>query len=149
MKREQKSIKIVSLKMVQENRVKYNTPITDKFSVKEICKPFLENAAIEKVVIIGLDAQNKPNVIHIFTGATEQCGVYPSTIMKILLLSNCLSFIMAHNHPAGSMSASGADKAFTKKLKEAGELLSINMLDSVIFNPDMSEMISLRENTEW
>ena len=40
--------------------------------------------------------------------------------------------ILVHNHPSGSTSPSEADVAVTRRMKEAGELLQIEMLDHVI-----------------
>jgi DNA repair protein RadC len=40
--------------------------------------------------------------------------------------------ILAHNHPSGNLTASQADIDLTKKLKEAGKLLEIQVLDHVI-----------------
>jgi DNA repair protein RadC len=40
--------------------------------------------------------------------------------------------ILAHNHPSGNLNASQADLDLTKKLKEAGKLLDIQVLDHLI-----------------
>ena len=42
------------------------------------------------------------------------------------------SIILAHNHPSGNGEASDADIKITKKLKDAGELLDITLLDHLI-----------------
>ena len=38
----------------------------------------------------------------------------------------------AHNHPSGNLTASQADIDLTKKLKESGKLLDIQVLDHII-----------------
>lgn len=40
--------------------------------------------------------------------------------------------LKAHNHPSGNLAASQADIDLTKKLKESGKLLDIQVLDHVI-----------------
>lgn len=40
--------------------------------------------------------------------------------------------LKAHNHPSGNLTASQADIDLTKKLKESGKLLDIQVLDHVI-----------------
>jgi len=54
-------------------------------------------------------------------------------IMKMSI--ECLScgIILVHNHPSGSFQPSLADKQLTQKLKEAGKLLDVPVLDHVIF----------------
>ncbi|MCP5057553.1 MAG: hypothetical protein GY937_12630 [bacterium] len=45
---------------------------------------------------------------------------------------NASAFILVHNHPSGDPSPSAEDRVVTKRLSEAGELLSIKLLDHVI-----------------
>ncbi len=51
---------------------------------------------------------------------------------------NCLatSIIIAHNHPSGTLIASDADKAITRKIKEAGAMLDIRLLDHIILTDE-------------
>ena len=39
---------------------------------------------------------------------------------------------MVHNHPSGTLTPSDADKNVTRKLKNAGDLIDIKLLDSII-----------------
>ena len=39
---------------------------------------------------------------------------------------------MAHNHPSGSLEPSSEDVEITRRLREAGELLGVRVLDSII-----------------
>jgi DNA repair protein RadC len=41
--------------------------------------------------------------------------------------------ILLHNHPSGNLTPSQADKDLTRKLKDAGKLLDIPVLDHLIF----------------
>jgi len=56
----------------------------------------------------------------------------PKIIFKLALEELASGIILAHNHPSGNLTASQADIALTKKLKEAGKLLEIQVLDHVI-----------------
>lgn len=56
----------------------------------------------------------------------------PKIIFKIALEELASGIVLAHNHPSGNLTASQADIALTKKLKEAGKLLEIQVLDHVI-----------------
>ena len=47
-----------------------------------------------------------------------------------------MNLILAHNHPSGNGEPSDADIKITKKLKEAGQLLDITLLDHLILLPE-------------
>ena len=53
-------------------------------------------------------------------------------ILGVALKSASISFIIAHNHPSGNLQPSLADEMITKKLKDAAELLEVNLLDHLI-----------------
>jgi len=47
------------------------------------------------------------------------------------------SFILIHNHPSGDSKPSEEDRAVTKRLKEAGDLLGFRLLDHVVFGAEI------------
>jgi len=56
-------------------------------------------------------------------------------VSKIFLYAICAhasALIFAHNHPSGSLKFSGSDHQINKKIKQAGELFDITLLDSLI-----------------
>lgn len=57
----------------------------------------------------------------------------PKIIFKAALEHRASSLILVHNHPSGNTKPSEADLKITKKLKEAGALLDIPVLDHLIF----------------
>lgn len=57
----------------------------------------------------------------------------PKIIFKAALQHLASSLILVHNHPSGNLKPSEADLKLTKKLKEAGALLDIPVLDHLIF----------------
>jgi DNA repair protein RadC len=46
------------------------------------------------------------------------------------------SMILAHNHPSGNLKPSEADKTLTNKLRDAGKLLEIQVLDHIILSTE-------------
>jgi len=56
----------------------------------------------------------------------------PKIIYKLALEELATSVIVAHNHPSGNLQASQSDIDLTKKLKEAGKFLEIQLLDHII-----------------
>ena len=56
----------------------------------------------------------------------------PKIIFKLALEELASGIIVAHNHPSGNLSASQQDIDLTRKLKEGGKLLEIQLLDHII-----------------
>ena len=58
--------------------------------------------------------------------------VHPRDVFKAACLSNDSGLILAHNHPSGDPTPSGDDRALGARLRQAGELLGIDLLDFLI-----------------
>lgn len=56
----------------------------------------------------------------------------PRIILKKALEKNAVSIVLFHNHPSGSLEPSMADAYLTDKIKAAGLLLDIKVLDHII-----------------
>ena len=56
----------------------------------------------------------------------------PKKIFKAALENNASSIILCHNHPSGNIKPSEADIKLTKKLKDAGLMMDISVLDHII-----------------
>ena len=65
-------------------------------------------------------------------GTVDHCPVYPREVLREALLCDACAIIVAHNHPSGDPSPSGADIAMTHKLRDGCEALGIVLHDSVI-----------------
>ncbi|HZL09819.1 MAG TPA: JAB domain-containing protein [Prolixibacteraceae bacterium] len=57
-------------------------------------------------------------------------------IMQTALKSNACSLILSHCHPSGNLQPSEADKDLTKKIREAGKVLDIAILDHLILTSE-------------
>jgi len=66
-----------------------------------------------------------------------------SKIVTTMATQKCRRVIVAHNHPSGVSMPSQSDLAFTKKLKEAMQLLDFELVDSLIIYDDF-EIYSLQ-----
>jgi len=91
----------------------------------------------EHFLCIYLDGGN--NIITVetlFTGSLTTSAVYPREVIKAILKHESSSVIFAHNHPSGSITPSGADRAVTKKLKIACESIDVDVLDHLIYGKD-------------
>jgi DNA repair protein RadC len=59
---------------------------------------------------------------------------HPREIFKHALEKNAASVILVHNHPSGDPTPSKADLEITKRIKEAGKIMGIDVLDHVIIS---------------
>ena len=62
--------------------------------------------------------------------------VDPKLIFSIALKGLACSIVLAHNHPSGNLRPSEQDINLTKRLKQAGEVLEISVLDHVILSTE-------------
>lgn len=92
---------------------------------------------IENFYILHLNRGNYVlGISHISKGGVSGTVVDAKVIFGHALLTASCGIILAHNHPSGSCSPSTQDLELTKKLKEAGELLDIQVLDHIIITKD-------------
>src|SRR5690606_21647808 len=68
-------------------------------------------------------------------GTTQNALVHPREVFKAAVLANATAVIVGHNHPTGDVHPSPEDNAIVARLKAAGELLGMEVLDALIVGP--------------
>lgn len=87
----------------------------------------------EYLYMIVLDSKNKPlGVFEISHGAVNMTICNPREIFIKALLCGASGIVITHNHPSGDTTPSSEDIQSYNHLKEAGKLIGINVLDSII-----------------
>lgn len=79
----------------------------------------------------------------VIIGTVNSSLIHPREVFKTSILSNASSVIIFHNHPSGDPTPSNEDKNITRRLKEAGQILGIDVLDHIIVADD--KFCSLKE----
>ncbi len=93
----------------------------------------LAGTTVEQVLALHFDTKHKLIGIHIVSvGTLDASLVHPRDVFKAACLSNASALIVAHNHPSGDPTPSGEDRALSDRLRQAGELLGVELLDFVI-----------------
>ena len=91
----------------------------------------------EYFVCLTLDGANRLIAKRIVTiGTLTASLVHPREVFADAITDRAASIIVAHNHPSGNPEPSQADREVTKRLKDAGELLDIKLLDHLIVTND-------------
>lgn len=62
--------------------------------------------------------------------------VDPRCVYQAALKASATGILLCHNHPSGNPQPSDADLQITRKLKDAGQILEINLLDHLILMPE-------------
>lgn len=87
----------------------------------------------ENLLLLLLD--NKSNLLGeklLFTGTVNTSIVSPREIYLEALKFHAVGIILLHNHPSGDPLPSDADRRITRKIRDAGSLLDIPLLDHII-----------------
>lgn len=91
------------------------------------------NLPHEELIAIGVNGRNEiVGIVKVAQGGSHGCAVCPSDIFRPLLAMNAAAFILAHNHPSGCPEPSPEDRLTTRAIKEAGDVLGIQLLDHIV-----------------
>jgi len=101
----------------------------------------------EHLLCVSLNGAREVIATRVVTvGLANRTQMHPREVFADPLIDRSAAIILAHNHPAGDVSPSKEDREVTKKIKEAGEILGIQLLDHLIFN--LKDYYSLLEHDE-
>jgi DNA repair protein RadC len=109
------------------------TKISGSKDAYDLVKSDLLDISHEQFWILMLNRANRViKKCMISQGGVAGTVADPKIIFKLALEELASGVILAHNHPSGNLTASQADIDLTKKLKDAGRLLDIQVLDHLI-----------------
>ena len=66
------------------------------------------------------------------TGGAASCPVGAREIFQAAVVAGATGLVLGHNHPSGDPTPSPEDRTVTQRLKQAGELLGIPIVDHLI-----------------
>lgn len=69
---------------------------------------------------------------ELFRGTVDGASVHPREVVRACLGHNACAVIFAHNHPSGVAEPSAADRAITRELGRALELIGVRVLDHLV-----------------
>ena len=120
---------------IKEEVNHYLQPFTRYTSPEQVFDTFsfLRRETKEYFFAIHLDGKNRICCVdEVSVGSLNQSVVVAREVYKSALLSSAAAIIILHNHPTGDPTPSGEDIAITRRLKEAGEILGVKLLDHII-----------------
>lgn len=147
---ETRYVPLVKLHAVKEKFIPYgNEELYSPERVVRMAGKLLEGMDRECVLAIPIDACCKPVGVEIVSiGSVKSCQIQARELYKYAILSSAYGLIMVHNHVSGKIEPSQEDYAITKKMREAGRLLDIDLIDHIIIGDDGS-YFSMNESEKW
>ncbi|MBN2428495.1 MAG: DNA repair protein RadC [Deltaproteobacteria bacterium] len=120
-----------------QNAFRKGSPYTSSDIVYEHFRERLVDLAKEKFLILMLDSKNRLlREMEISVGSLTASIVHPREVFAPVLRESAASIILVHNHPSGDPKPSREDIEITGRLRKAGELLGIRVLDHIIIGTE-------------
>lgn len=114
-----------------------HAPIRCSSDVADALRPRLRDESREHFFALALDVRQRPIAeILIAIGSLSACAVAPGDVFRLVLREPAAGVIFVHNHPSGEPSPSVEDIGLTERLRQAGALLGIKVVDHVILGHD-------------
>ena len=113
--------------------------------VADIFQPLLSDLVHEEFWILFLNRSNKViNRMKLSQGGISGTVTDVRIVMKKAIEYLASGIIVCHNHPSGNLNPSESDSKITQKIKEAGNLMDIQLLDHLIISD--KDYYSLADN---
>lgn len=127
-------------KEVHKDNLRFTTPQ----SIADFYMQDMRHLPREQVMLLMLDSKNKLIKDTVISSGSVNLSIVPvREILIQALKEDAVNMILVHNHPSGDPSPSPEDIRVTKRLKEAGDLIGITLMDHIIIGDN--KYISLKE----
>lgn len=96
-------------------------------------RPRYGGGAVERFGVVLLDQKQRViRSVILSTGTAEASICHPRDVFRAAVLASASSVAVFHNHPSGDPLPSAADRVVTRQLVDAGDLMSIDVIDHII-----------------
>ena len=127
----------------------YGSSARSPREVERLLRPIIGNQCVEVFVTLLLNGKHRvAGFAETSRGTLTSSLVHPREVFGPAVRMGAAAVIVAHNHPSGDPAPSTEDIEVSRRLKEAGALLGIPLLDHVILGAD-DTYVSLRERPPW
>lgn len=120
--------------LVSERRAKEAVKVRMPADAYEALKKYWRKRK-EHFLVCTLDGAHVIHSIRIATiGTVNRSIVHPREVFIEAIKDNAAAVIVAHNHPSGNTEPSLEDREVTRRLKDAGNIIGIPVLDHLVFS---------------
>jgi DNA repair protein RadC len=107
--------------------------------------PRLAALSQEVFIAIGVDVRNGMlDIVEVARGGLAHVDVHPREVFRPLVRMSAAGGVLVHNHPSGDPTPSREDRELTQRMREAGRILGIPIIDHVVVGDR-----SFRSMSEW
>ncbi len=124
---------MAALEFMKRRLVQPDRPIIDspEKAVEQLTD--IRDKKQEYFVCLTLDGANRLIAKRVITiGTLTASLVHPREVFADAITDRAASIIVAHNHPSGNLEPSQADIDVTGRIKKAGELIGVSMVDHIV-----------------
>jgi DNA repair protein RadC len=108
----------------------------------------LADAPVEMFLSVLLDVKHRPlREDRVSAGILDGSLIHPREVFVAAVRERAAAVILVHNHPSGDPSPSDQDREVTRRLRSAGGILGIPVIDHVILGD--GAFYSFREEGDW
>jgi DNA repair protein RadC len=119
--------------LVRDPGEPHSGALSSPHAVYELLKDKAATWDRERFLTLMLDGGHRLlGIEEVSVGTVNSALVHPREVFKALILANATAFIAVHNHPSGDATPSLCDLEITDRLKRAGEIIGIKLLDHII-----------------
>ncbi len=91
----------------------------------------------ERFIALLLDSKNRLlREVQISEGSLTASIVHPREVFAAVVRESAAALLLVHNHPSGDPTPSREDREITARLKEAGDLMGVRVLDHIIIGAE-------------
>jgi DNA repair protein RadC len=127
---------LIRLQVVRETKADIGQIGSPK-EVVECIRKELQSLDREYIVAVLLDSRiNVVGIEEVSKGTLNSALLCSREVYKAATLCNARSIILLHNHPSGDPTPSEEDIKITKRLKNAGDIMGIELLDHITVGSD-------------
>lgn len=126
----------IGVRMAREGRPPVER-IREAEDVARLFRPRLRDLQVEEFHLLALDSQSQVlREVLVTRGLLNSSLVHPREVFRAAIAEAAAGIIVVHNHPSGDPTPSAEDRAVTRQLAEAGQLLDLPLYDHVIIAGD-------------
>lgn len=147
MKSEYGELSVVNIRLVKEPSIISDEPVRCSDDASRLIRELMSGFDREVCAVLNLASDGKPiNMNIVSIGTLNSALVSPRDVFKSSILSNAACFIAYHCHPSGNPKPSQEDFEVTQRLREAGAILDIKMVDHIIVACGRDKTFSFASN---
>lgn len=123
-------------------------PVRSGSDVFDRYRYLLADSPVEVFLAVLLDVKNRVfRDVRVSVGTLNGSLIHPREVFAAAVAERAAAIVLVHNHPSGDSFPSPEDRQVTRRLRSAGEIVGIPVLDHVIIG--CCSFFSFREEADW